>query len=97
MKRFLLAILLVVVPVRAGTAAHYKIVRTSPDSPLYGLTDSSGNGRHGRVLGHELFELSTNVPPYPGVSGEALDLRGRLDYAVIPHHADFAPSGDWTI
>jgi hypothetical protein len=31
------------------------------------------------------------------VTGEALDLRGRLDYAVIPHHSHFNPTGDWTI
>jgi hypothetical protein len=97
MKRFLLAVFLGVVPVRAGTVAHYRFERTTLNAPLYELTDASGNGHHGRVLGQELFELSTNVPPYPGVSGEALDLRGRLDYGVIPHHSDFAPGGDWTI
>ena len=97
MKRFLLTMLLAVLPVRAGTVAHYKFQRTAPNSPLYELTDSSGREHHGRVLGQEVFELSTNVPPHPGVTGEALDLRGRLDYAVIPHHADFAPGRDWTI
>ncbi|MGZ8900554.1 MAG: LamG domain-containing protein, partial [Limisphaerales bacterium] len=97
MFKLLLTALVVVLPVGAATVAHYKFERTTPNSPVYDLTDSSGNGHHGRVLGQELFELTTDVPAYPGVSGEALDLRGRLDYAVIPHHADFAPSGDWTI
>ena len=82
---------------QAGTVAHYKFERTAPNAPLYEMTDSSGNGHHGAVVGQELFELSPDVPPYAGVTGEALDLRGRLDYAVIPHHADFAPTGDWTI
>jgi len=77
--------------------AHYKFERIAPNSPLYEMTDSSGNGHHGAVVGQELFELSPDVPVYAGVTGEALDLRGRLDYAVIPHHADFAPRADWTI
>ena len=100
MRIIWLAALVVVgvfVPARAGTVAHYKFERTAPNAPLYEMTDSSGNGHHGAVVGQELFELSPDVPPYAGVTGEALDLRGRLDYAVIPHHADFAPSGDWTI
>jgi hypothetical protein len=64
---------------------------------LYELTDSSGRGHHGRVLGQEPFELTTDIPRFPGLTGSALDARGRNDYAIIPHHADFAPTGDWTI
>ena len=80
----------------AATVAHYKF-EGRLDAPVYELTDSSGNGHHGRVIGQEQFELTSEVPPYPGLAGAALDLRGRLDYAIIPHHRDFAPTGDWTI
>src|ERR1044071_1439149 len=93
----LLFLLLTVVSLSAATVAHYKFDNGSLDAPIYEMTDSSGNGHHGRVLGKEIFELTSDVPPYPGVSGAALDLRGRLDYAVIPHHRDFAPTRDWTI
>src|SRR5688572_16736406 len=93
----LLALFLTALSLNAGTVAHYKFDNGSTNAPLYVMTDSSGNGHHGRVLGQELFELTSDVPPYPGVTGAALDLRGRLDYAVIPHHRDFAPTGDWTI
>jgi hypothetical protein len=82
--------------VRAATVAHYKFEAT-PNAPLYELTDSSGRGHHGRVLGEEPFEVTTDVPPFPAITTTALDLRGRLDYAVIPHHSDFAPTGAWTI
>src|SRR5262245_13537312 len=97
MKRAFFFLLTTVTSLKAATIAHYKFENTAPNAPLYELTDSSGNGHHGRVLGQELLELTTDIPPYPGVTGGALDLRGRLDYAVIPHHSDFAPSGDWTI
>jgi hypothetical protein len=93
----LLVLFLTALSLNAATVAHYKFDNGSTNAPLYEMTDSSGNGHHGRVLGQELFELTSDVPPYPGVSGAALDLRGRLDYAVIPHHRDFAPTGDWTI
>jgi hypothetical protein len=93
----LLLLLLSVVSLNAATIAHYKFDNGSLDAPLYEMTDSSGNGHHGRVLGKEIFELTSDVPNYPGLDGAALDLRGRLDYAVIPHHRDFAPTGDWTI
>jgi hypothetical protein len=93
----LLVLFLAALSLNAATVAHYKFDIGSTNAPLYEMTDSSGNGHHGRVLGQELFELTSDVPPYPGVSGAALDLRGRLDYAVIPHHRDFAPTGDWTI
>ena len=81
----------------AATVAHYKFENSSPNAPLYELTDSSGRSHHGRVLGKELFEITSDIPPYPGLNTTALDLRGRLDYAVIPHHSDFAPTGDWAI
>jgi hypothetical protein len=91
-----LVILLNSLPLRAATVAYYKFEGT-PNGPLYELTDSSGRGHHGRVLGQEPFELTTDVPAFPGITTTALDLRGRLDYAIIPHHADFAPTGEWTI
>jgi hypothetical protein len=93
----LLLLLLSVASLNAATIAHYKFDDGSLDAPLYEMTDSSGNGHHGRVLGKEIFELTSDVPAYPGLGGAALDLRGRLDYAVIPHHRDFAPAGDWAI
>ena len=97
MKSLVLFLLLTGFSLNAATIAHYKFEASSPDSPLFELTDSSGNGHHGRVLGQEPFELTTDVPPFPGVTGAALDARGRNDYAIIPHHPDFAPAGDWTI
>jgi hypothetical protein len=97
MKCVFFVLLMTVTSLNAATIAHYKFGNPAPNTPLYELTDSSGNGHHGRVLGQELFELTTDIPPFPGVSDDALDLRGRLDYAVIPHHSHFAPSGDWTI
>jgi hypothetical protein len=97
MLPFVLAVLLTIVSVRGATIAHYKFESAPADRPLYELTDSSGRGHHGRVLGQEPFELGSDVPPFPGVAGSVLDARGRNDYAVIPHQADFAPTGDWTI
>jgi hypothetical protein len=97
MKGLLFLLVVCVSSLNAATIAHYKFDNGSLDAPLYEMTDSSANGHHGRVLGKELFELTSDVPAYPGVSGAALDLRGRLDYAVIPHHRDFAPTGSWTI
>lgn len=97
MTRLILFLLSTVISSFAATVAHYKFEAVLPNSPIYELTDSSGRGHHGRVIGQELFELTSDVPSYPGVTGAALDARGRLDYAVIPHHPDFAPTGDWTI
>jgi hypothetical protein len=98
MKGLIFFILLcTLAPLHAATIAHYKFESSDVNAPLYELTDSSGRSHHGRVLGQEPFELTTDVPPFPGLSTTALDLRGRLDYAVIPHHSDFAPTGSWTI
>jgi hypothetical protein len=84
-------------PVGAATVAHYRFDHRRGDAPLYELTDSSGREHHGLVLGQELCELTSDVPDFPGLNQGALDARGRLDYAIIPHHEDFAPTGAWTI
>ena len=97
MKPLIPFLLLMAFSLEAATIAHFKFESKGLDAPLYELTDSSGKGHHGRVIGQEPFELTTDVPAYPGVAGAALDLRGRLDYALIPHHSDFAPTGSWTI
>ena len=63
-----------VIPARAGTVAHYKFERTAPNSPLYEMTDSSGNGHHGAVVGQELFELGRDITH---VDMQALNVRRR--------------------
>jgi hypothetical protein len=83
--------------VEGATVAHYNFESKGVDAPLYELTDSSGRGHHGMVLGRELFELTSDVPDFPGLNTGALDARGRLDHAVIPHHPDFASTNEWTI
>src|SRR5688572_24246059 len=97
MKRLLLAVLLSVVANKAATIARFQFQSIATDQPLYEVTDSSGRGHHGRVISQEPFELSTDIPSFLGLTGGALDARGRNDYAIIPHHPDFAPTGDWTI
>jgi hypothetical protein len=97
MHLFLALILLCIFSVKGATVAHYKFETPETDRSMLHLMDSSGNGHHGLVLGREPFEVSTNVPAKALNSTTALDARGRRDYAIIPHHLDFAPSGDWTI
>jgi hypothetical protein len=82
---------------QAETTAHYRFETAELNSPLMRLLDSSGRGHHGRVIGREPFEVTTDTPPFKDMTQSALDARGRDDYAIIPHHQDFAPEGDWTI
>ena len=97
MKLLVLTIALSIPAVEAGTVALYQFETSEPDRPMQRLIDTSGKGHHGRVIGREPFEVTTDGPPFANVTRTALDARGQGDYAIIPHDSDFAPTGDWTI
>ena len=63
MKGLISFLLLTALSLKAATIAHYRFEGNSLDAPLYELTDSSGNGHHGRVIGQEPFELINDIPP----------------------------------
>jgi Concanavalin A-like lectin/glucanases superfamily len=97
MNRIFILLTLSLLTVQGATIAHYRFETAETNRPLLRLVDSSGNGHHGRVMGREPFEVTADTPLRVRDSRTALDARGRDDYAIVPHHTGFAPSGDWTI